>query len=47
MEWDEGTYREFYDLTNDPEAWFNLVENSEYSREVVHHKNLLDEHFGK
>jgi hypothetical protein len=47
MEWDEGSYREFYDLREDPDGWFNQVNSAEYSREVSYHEKLLHEHFNQ
>lgn len=45
MEWDNGVFREFYDLTRDPDAWFNQVDNPDYSSTIKYHKNLLESHF--
>jgi arylsulfatase A-like enzyme len=27
LEWDKGKYREYYDISKDPDAWYNLVGN--------------------
>ena len=45
MEWDEGAYREFYDLRTDPDAWFNQVGNPAYSEEINYLNQLIDQHF--
>jgi arylsulfatase A-like enzyme len=41
MEWDKGAFREFYDLTKDPAAWFNQVNNPEYGVSIRLHEKLL------
>ena len=45
LEWDNGAFREFYDLSKDPDAWFNRVDNPEFRREVETHQNLLHQYF--
>jgi arylsulfatase A-like enzyme len=47
MEWDKGKYREYYDISKDPDAWFNLVGNPEYRKAVKQHKRLLYKYFNK
>lgn len=45
LEWDDGAFQEFYDLSRDPDAWVNQARNPEYRRELEKHQNLLHEHF--
>lgn len=45
MEWDNGRFREFYDLTKDPDAWFNKEGNPEYRGVVKTHRDLLRDYF--
>jgi len=47
MEWDKGAFREFYDLSKDPEAWFNQAANPEYQSRVEAHQRLLKTHFSR
>lgn len=47
MEWDNGTYREFYNLEKDPQAWYNQVDNPDYGEEVSQLENLLHSYFDK
>jgi len=45
LEWDNGAFQEFYDLSRDPEAWVNQAGNPEYSNAVRSHRQLLQDNF--
>jgi arylsulfatase A-like enzyme len=47
MEWDKGTLKEFYNISKDTKAWFNLSANPENQQEMKRHKELLRMEFGQ
>jgi arylsulfatase A-like enzyme len=47
MEWDNGALKEFYHISKDTQAWFNLSANPEVQPEMNRHKELLRMEFGQ